>query len=112
LVEGIHDGQFGRFHFGLPSDGHAGGPSNLGNRIKAAGDQARDSAQHGPRETADGLGPALLSALALLLADRIIRMARRDDVQILSHIQVGLAASNLAELEVAKRNQVSDEEPP
>ncbi len=36
----------------------------------------------------------------------------QDDVQNLSHNQVGLAAPNLAELEVAKRNQVSKREPP
>src|SRR5262245_45200872 len=43
---------------------------------------ACDPAQHGPRETTNGLGPAerLLSALALALADRITRMARRASV--------------------------------
>ena len=40
------------------------------------------------------------------------RAVWRDDVQSLSHIQVGLAAPNLAELEVAKRNQASEKEPP
>jgi hypothetical protein len=32
----------------------------------------------------------------------------KDDVQNLSHIYVGLAAPNLAEVEVAKRNQDSE----
>src|SRR5215472_15964325 len=36
----------------------------------------------------------------------------KDDVQNLSHNYVGLAAPNLAELEVAKRNQASKREPP
>ena len=53
-----------------------------GHRQSELESQACDSAQHGPRETTDGLGPPerLLSALALLLADRITRMARRASV--------------------------------
>jgi hypothetical protein len=38
--------------------------------------------------------------------------AREDEVRNLSHNQVGLVAPNLAELEVAKRNQDSKREPP
>jgi hypothetical protein len=41
----------------------------------------------------------------------LIRLSLADDVQSLSHIWVGLAAPNLAELEVAK-HQVSEKEPP
>src|SRR5947208_2702101 len=44
--------------------------------------QACDSAQHGPGKPADSLGPAepLLGTLALLLADRITRVARRASI--------------------------------
>src|SRR5262245_20664932 len=53
-----------------------------GHRQSKLESQACDPAQHGPRETTNGLGPAerLLSALALALADRITRMARRASV--------------------------------
>ena len=46
-------------------------------------------------------------------AMKVVRLRKFvDDVQNVSHIQVGLAAPNLAELEVGKRNQVSEKEPP
>ena len=42
--------------------------------------QACDPAQHGPRETTNGLGPAERLLRALALADRMTRMARRASV--------------------------------
>src|SRR5215813_5965849 len=53
-----------------------------GHRQSELESQACDPAQHGPRETTNGLGPAerLLGALALALADRITRMSRRASV--------------------------------
>ena len=45
-------------------------------------------------------------------ACRPYRAKTKDEVRNLSHNWVGLAAPNLAELEVAKRNQASKREPP
>jgi hypothetical protein len=44
--------------------------------------------------------------------ERGARVARQMTYRFFRTFKVGLAAPNLAELEVAKRNQVSEKEPP
>jgi len=51
-----------------------------GHRQSKLESQACDPAQHGPRETTNGLGPAERLLRALALADRMTRMARRASV--------------------------------
>src|SRR5262244_495498 len=91
-------------------------PSPLNNVITIDDERIRSHLDRVVRGTVEETLNALLDAEAdrLCNAQRYERSAARrdDDVQNLSHNEVGLAAPNLAELEVAKRNQASKREPP